>query len=269
MQNFFFEFCKCRKMKSLLHATIKALPVVVFFMSCQNEPKENRAENSDTTAKSTVATMPVPLREKVLTAEEQRALTPDVVIKALIDGNKRFMKNDLTARDHSAMVRNAAGSQYPKAMILSCVDSRVPVEDVFDKGIGDIFVGRVAGNFVNEDLLGSMEFACKVSGAKLICVLGHQSCGAVKAAIDNVKLGNITAMLTKIKPAVVMSNDFSGGEKNSKNDAFVEYVAKNNVRNAVEMIRLKSPILKEMESKGEIKIIGAYYDLKTGEVILL
>jgi carbonic anhydrase len=139
------------------------------------------------------------------------------------------------------------------------------VEDVFDKGIGDLFVARVAGNFANTDILGSMEFGCKVSGAKLILVLGHESCGAIKAAIDNVKLGNITAMLTKIEPAVAMSRDFKG-EKTSRNADYVEEVAKNNVKNTIATIKAKSPILKEMADKGEIKIVGAYYDLNTGEV---
>jgi carbonic anhydrase len=208
------------------------------------------------------------LREKVLTAEEQAALTPDLVIQSLKEGNSRFMKNNITSRDHSSMVRNAAGGQYPKAVILSCLDSRVPVEDVFDKGIGDLFIARVAGNFVNEDILGSMEFGCKVSGAKLILVLGHESCGAIKAAIDDVKMGNITAMLEKIKPAVIKSQDF-GGEKKSKNDAFVEYAAKNNVLNTIETLKAKSSILKEMVNKGEIKIVGAYYNINTGEVIFI
>ncbi|WP_083990253.1 carbonic anhydrase family protein [Flavihumibacter petaseus] len=212
--------------------------------------------------------LPTPRREKVLTAEEQQALTPDQVIASLKEGNERFVRNDLTARDHSTMVRKAVLGQYPKAVVLSCLDSRIPVEDVFDKGIGDMFVARVAGNFVNEDILGSMEFGCKVSGAKLILVLAHESCGAVKAAIDNVKLGNITAMLTKIAPAVKLSAGFAG-EKSSKNDAFVEQVAKANVTNTIETIRAKSPILKEMETKGEIRIIGAYYNLQTGEVIFL
>ncbi len=142
------------------------------------------------------------------------------------------------------------------------------MEDVFDKGIGDLFVGRVAGNIVNEDLLGSMEFGCKVSGAKLILVLGHGSCGAIKAAIDNVKLGNITDLLAKIAPAIAKSRDFAG-EHTSKNDAFVEFVGRNNVRTTIEVIRAKSPILKEMEDKGEIKIVGAYYNLHTGEVVFL
>jgi len=209
-----------------------------------------------------------PLREKVLTAEEQKILTPDSVLQSLLAGNKRFMNSEVTARDHSTMVRNAAARQFPKAVVLSCLDSRIPVEDVFDKGIGDIFVGRVAGNFVNEDLLGSMEFGCKVSGAKLILVLGHEACGAIKAAIDNVKLGNITAMLTKIEPAVKASQNFAG-QKDSKNDAYVEHVAKNNIRNTIEVIKAKSPILKEMADKGEIRIVGAYYSLKTGEVALI
>ena len=251
-----------RKTKFSTQAMFIALATVIF--SC-NQPEQKKTETSDTTI---TKSMQVPLKEKVLTAAEQQALTPDMVIQGLKDGNKRYMNNDLTERDHSALVRDAAAGQYPKAVILSCLDSRVNVEDVFDKGIGDLFVGRVAGNFVNEDMLGSMEFGCKVSGAKLILVLGHESCGAIKAAIDDVKLGNITAMLTKIKPAVVKSQDFKG-EKTSKNDDFVDYVAKNNVKNTIETIRAKSPILKEMEDKGEIKIVGAYYSLKTGEVIFL
>ena len=210
--------------------------------------------------------MPKPLVEKVLTAEEQKSLTPDMVIQSLKDGNKRYTNNDLTARDHSAMVRSASTGQYPKAVILSCLDSRVPVEDVFDKGIGDLFVARVAGNFANEDILGSMEFGCKVSGAKLILVLGHESCGAIKAAIDNVQMGNITSMLSKIRPAVESSQNYLG-EKNSNNKSFVELVAKNNVLHTIEMIEAKSAILKEMTDKGEIKIVGAYYSIKTGEVM--
>jgi len=147
--------------------------------------------------------------------------------------------------------------------VLSCLDSRVPVEDVFDQGIGDVFVGRVAGNFVNEDLLGSMEFACKVAGAKLILVLGHQHCGAIKGAIDDAKLGNITAMLANLKPAVAASQNFEG-EKKSSNPAFMKRVNENNIRLTLTKIREKSPILKEMEEKGQIKIIGAFYRLTDG-----
>ena len=142
------------------------------------------------------------------------------------------------------------------------------MEDIFDQGIGDVFVGRVAGNFVNEDLLGSMEFAAKVAGAKLILVLGHQHCGAIKGAIDGVKLGNITAMLSKIKPAVAMSQDFKG-EKTSKNDEFVKYVSENNVRYAIKQIREKSPVLREMEEKGQVKIAGVFYRLTDGTIEFL
>jgi carbonic anhydrase len=209
-----------------------------------------------------------PLVEKALTADEQKTLTPELVLQNLKNGNKRFCANTLTARDHSAMVRTAVKGQYPKAVILSCLDSRIPVEDVFDRGIGDLFVARIAGNYVSTGMLGSMEFGCKISGAKVILVLGHESCGAIKGAIDNVQLGNLTAMLDSIKPAVAKSKDFNG-EHISKNDAFVEYVAKNNVLLAIENIRKNSPILKEMEEKGEIWIVGGYYDLNTGAVTFL
>lgn len=203
----------------------------------------------------------------VLTKEEQEALTPDMVIASFKEGNERFMNNDLTQRNHSKQVRESVDAQFPKAIVLSCVDSRVPVEDVFDRGIGDIFVARVAGNFVNEDILGSMEFACKVSGSKLILVLGHEHCGAVKAAIDDVKLGNITAMLSKIRPAVeAVEYD---GERTSKNEAFVHDVCEANVLRTIEQIRLGSPILKEMADNGEIKIVGAIYDMDNGEVTFM
>ena len=247
-------------MKNVSSVLLAALIVFASIQSCQQKDVDK--------ADSTLITITNPPIEKVLTAAEQQALTPDMVIQSLKDGNRRFVNNEITARNHSAMVRNASAGQFPKAVILSCLDSRVPVEDVFDKGLGDIFVGRVAGNFVNEDLLGSMEFGCRVSGAKLILVMGHESCGAIKAAIDDVQLGNITAMLTKIKPAVVRSQDFTG-DKTSKNDAFVDYVAKNNVLNTIETIKARSSILKEMSDQGTIKIVGAYYDLHTGEVIFL
>lgn len=202
----------------------------------------------------------------VLTAEEQAALTPDEVFQSLKDGNRRFVENEITARDHRAQVVKAAAGQFPKAMVLSCLDSRVPVEDVFDKGIGDIFVGRVAGNFVNEDLLGSMEFACKVSGAKLIMILGHEYCGAIKAAIDNVKLGNITAMLSRIRPVVTRSAKSFRGKKTSTNPLFVEHVAKCNVAHNMKLVTRRSPILRALVKAGELKIVGGYYDLDTAVV---
>ena len=254
-------------MNKTISAIMLAVVCISVASSCQDGSESKKLLNSDTVSKP-VTSVRAPLKENVLTKAEQDALTPDMVIQILKEGNRRYVNNDLTQRDHSALVRAAAGGQYPKAVILSCIDSRVAVEDVFDKGIGDLFVARVAGNFVNVDILGSMEFGCKVSGAKLILVLGHESCGAIKSAIDKVKLGNITAMLAKIQPAVTKSADFKG-DKTSKNDAFVEYVALNNVRNTIETIKDKSPILKEMSDKGQIKIVGAYYNLKTGEVVFL
>ncbi|MGB3777023.1 MAG: carbonic anhydrase family protein [Tunicatimonas sp.] len=208
-----------------------------------------------------------PRVEDVLTQEEQDALTPEAVIQSLKEGNQRFVNNDLTARDHTAQVRKAANGQYPKAVILSCLDSRVPVEDVFDKGIGDIFVARVAGNFVNVDILGSMEFGCKVAGSKVILVLGHEHCGAVKAAIDDVKMGNITEMLTKIKPAV--EKVAYDGERTSSNPSFVHQVCEQNVRKTIDDIRSQSAILKEMEDEGGIKVVGGVYDMDTGKVDFL
>lgn len=255
------------KMKNIFLSAIIVMAFLNIMSSCQPQTSA-KEDKMDSTPAKPQSSLPVPLKEKVLTAEEQKALTPDMVIQSLKDGNNRFMKNDLTARDHSALVRDASAGQYPKAVILSCLDSRVPVEDIFDKGIGDLFVARIAGNFVDEGILGSMEFGCKVAGAKLIMVMGHEYCGAIKAAIDNVKLGNITAMLARIEPAVAKSQNFSG-EKSSKNAAFVEYVTKNNVLNTIATIRAKSPILKEMADKGEIKIVGCYYDLNEGRVIFL
>jgi carbonic anhydrase len=208
------------------------------------------------------------LSSEVMTKERQAALTPDKVLQEFIEGNQRFRSGKSIPRDLSAQARKSASGQYPKAVVLSCLDSRVPVEDVFDQGLGDIFVGRIAGNFVNEDLLGSMEFACKVAGAKLILVMGHEHCGAIKGAIDDVELGNMTGMLSKIKPAVKISQDFAG-DKSSKNDEFVRLVSENNVRHAIQQIHEKSPILKEMEDKGEIKIIGMFYQLTTGIVELI
>jgi len=208
------------------------------------------------------------LVEDILTEEEQKALTPLEVLNSLSAGNERFVKNDLTARDHSIQIRESADSQFPKAIVLSCVDSRVPVEDVFDKGIGDIFVARVAGNFINDDILGSMEFATKVAGAKLILVMGHENCGAIHGAIDGAELGHITKMLENIKPAVEMSNK-SEGPRTSNNRLLVHEVSENNVRYALEKIKKDSPLLKTMFENGEIDIKGAVYDMDTGVVNFL
>lgn len=203
---------------------------------------------------------------KVLTAGEQSMLTPDKVIEILKQGNKAFAGNNLTIKNSVERMREAAKEQYPEAVILSCIDSRVPVEDIFQCGIGDIFVARVAGNIVNPDILGSLEFACKVSGAKLIVVMGHKHCGAVKSAIDNIAFGNITGLLNKIKPAVNQSKIHFKGETKSSNPAFVETVCHTHVELTVNEIRKNSPVLKEMEDKGEIKIVGAMYDISGGKV---
>ncbi len=244
--------------KNTMKITVLALTLFAF-TACNEEQKSTTVTDASSQSEATKG-----LVEDVLTKEQRDALTPDDVIKTFQEGNVRFTNNDLTARDHSVQVRKSTLAQYPKAIVLSCVDSRVPVEDVFDRGIGDLFVARVAGNFVNEDILGSMEFACKVSGSKVILVLGHEHCGAVKAAIDDVKLGNITAMLQKIIPAVAMVN--YDGERTSKNQEFVHKVSESNIKNTMAQIRLKSPILKEMEDKGEIKIVGALYDMENGKV---
>ena len=202
----------------------------------------------------------------VLTKEQQDKLTPDEVIAGLKDGNADFEEDRLTIRNSSERVRQAAMGQYPEAVILSCLDSRVPVEDVFHKGIGDLFVARVAGNVVNGDMLGSLEYACKVSGSKVIVVLGHEYCGAIKSAIDDVKLGNITGLLAKIRPAVEQAKQSFTGDTTSKNPRFVEAVCDDNVKLAVNQIRNESVILHDMETAGKIKIIGAVYDMQTGAV---
>ena len=206
-----------------------------------------------------------PRRERVLTQAEQEALTPQQVLTALESGNERFVAGAVTKRDHSKLVRDAVNGQYPKAVILSCLDSRIPVEDVFDRGLGDIFVARVAGNFVNTDILGSMEFACKVAGAKAIVVLGHTKCGAIMGACDNVQLGNLTSMLSNLMPAVKAIPAPAGGPS-SQNVAFVQQVADKNVELTIEAIKKQSPVLNEMLENGEIAIVGAMYDVETGKV---
>jgi carbonic anhydrase len=208
------------------------------------------------------------LSADVITAEKQASLTPDQILESFREGNERFVNNNLTPRDYKAQVEATAAGQYPEAVVISCLDSRVPVEQVFDKGIGDIFVARVAGNFVNEDILGSTEFGTAVAGAKVVIVMGHESCGAVKGAIDDVQMGNITAMLSKIKPAVEMTRTFEG-EQSSSNSEYVTEVVHNNVRHTLAEMREKSPIIADLERNGEIVIAGAFYDLHTGRVTFL
>lgn len=198
------------------------------------------------------------------TQELQHQTTPSDALQMLKDGNQRFTSGKMLSRDLMEQAKATAKAQYPYAVMLSCIDSRVSPEQIFDQGIGDIFDVRIAGNFVNDDILGSLEFSCKVTGAKLILVIGHTNCGAIKGAIDDAKLGNLTQMLGKIKPAV--DKTIYSGEKSSKNHEYVDLVSKENVLLAIEEIKLKSPVLKQMLDNNEIAIAGGMYDLETGKV---
>lgn len=191
-------------------------------------------------------------------------MTPDEILAKLKRGNKNFSKGLMTARNYRNEQKTTAKGQFPAAVILSCIDSRAPAEVIMDLGIGDIFNVRVAGNIANEDILGSMEFACKLAGAKVVLVMGHTACGAIKGAIDNVELGNLTGLLAKIKPAVKAT--IFKGDQSSKNAAFVDAVAQKNVELTIGEIRKKSAVLAELESKGAIKIAGSMYNLETGIV---
>ncbi|WBX78118.1 carbonic anhydrase family protein [Tenacibaculum ovolyticum] len=204
---------------------------------------------------------------KAHTKETQAAISPEIAINLLKEGNKRFQTNNAVERILLDQVLDTSTGQYPFATILSCIDSRVSSELIFDQGIGDIFSARVAGNFVNEDILGSMEFACKLAGTKVIVVLGHTACGAVKGACDNAELGNLTKLISKIKPAVeavIEPTDIS--LRNSSNIDFVNNVAEKNVHLTIDNIRTQSSVLKEMEDENAIKIVGAMYDIHTGLV---
>ena len=204
---------------------------------------------------------------KAHTRETQATMTPQKSLQFLKEGNLRFQNNLKANRNLLEQVNDTSDGQFPFATILSCIDSRVSAELVFDQGLGDIFSVRIAGNFVNEDILGSMEFACKLAGTKLIVVLGHTSCGAVKGACDDAKMGNLTTMLAKIKPAVnAVAEPKEASLRNSKNLEFVDNVAEKNVFLTMENIRMQSPILKEMEDNNEIDIVGGMYDINTGAV---
>ncbi|MFC4095625.1 carbonic anhydrase family protein [Euzebyella saccharophila] len=204
---------------------------------------------------------------KAHTKETQATMTPEKAITFLKEGNERFQANLKANRNLLEQVNDTKDGQFPFATILSCIDSRVSAELVFDQGLGDIFSVRIAGNFINQDILGSMEFACKLAGTKTIVVLGHTSCGAVKGACDHARMGNLTALINKIEPAVFAVKEPKEEEmRNSKNLEFVDAVSKKNVELALENIRSQSVILKDMEEKGEIKIVGAMYDISDGSV---
>lgn len=204
---------------------------------------------------------------KAHTRETQATMTPQKSLDYLKEGNQRFQNNLKANRNLLEQVNDTSDGQFPFATILSCIDSRVSAELVFDQGLGDIFSVRIAGNFVNEDILGSMEFASKLAGTKLIVVLGHTSCGAIKGACDDAKMGNLTTMLSKIKPAVkAVTEPADETLRNSKNIEFVDKVSEKNVILSIDMIRKHSPILKEMEDNNEIDIVGGMYDINTGAV---
>jgi carbonic anhydrase len=202
-----------------------------------------------------------------LTQEQRDKMTPDEIIQQMKAGNERFRAGKPQHRDLMREARATAKGQYPAAIVFGCVDSRTPAELLLDFGIGYIFSGRVAGNVADEDILGSMEFACKVAGSKVVLVMGHTACGAVKGAIDGVQLGNLTALLAKIRPAVESTR--YTGERSAKNDAFVDAVARTNVSLTIANIREKSPVLRDLESSGSIKIAGSMYNLETGLVEFL
>jgi carbonic anhydrase len=201
------------------------------------------------------------------TKETQSSLTPRMALEILQEGNSRFINNLKAQRDLLEQVNATRDGQWPFAIILSCIDSRTSAELIFDQGLGDVFSVRIAGNIVNTDILGSMEFACKVAGSKLVVVLGHTKCGAVKGACDHVEMGNLTELLSKLQPAVYEESDTKDVEKrNAKNDVFVENVAAINVKRSVKNIIERSFILEQMVEKGEIGIVGAMYNIETGKV---
>ena len=200
----------------------------------------------------------------LLTKAQRDALTPDEIIALMKKGNERFRQGKESPHDYLAQQRASAKGQYPAAVILSCIDSRAPAETIMDLGIGNCFNARVAGNIANDDIIGSMEFACKVAGAKVVLVMGHTACGAIKGAIDNVQLGNLTGLLGKIRPAVE-ATDYKG-ERSAKNYGFVDAVARKNVELTIGEIRRRSSVLAELESSAAIKIVGGMYDLESAVV---
>jgi carbonic anhydrase len=206
-------------------------------------------------------------RAAALTKAQRDGMTPDQIMAVMKKGNDRFRKGEETPHDYLAQQRASAMGQYPSAMLLSCIDSRAPAETIMDLGIGDVFNARVAGNIANDDILGSMEFACKVAGAKVVLVMGHTACGAIKGAIDKVELGNLTGLLGKIRPAVDAT--VYTGERSSKNYEFVDAVARKNVELTIGEIRKRSAVLADLEKTGALKIVGAMYNIKTAAVDFL
>jgi len=205
----------------------------------------------------------------VKNADMLKGITPAMALELLKEGNKRFIERDTIERDHDWHIRETIDSQHPFAIVLGCIDSRVMPSIIFDQGIGDLFIARIAGNIINQDILGSMEYACAVTGSKLVVVLGHTSCGAVKGAVDDVKLGNLTASLKHIKLAIEKVELSNPDERTSKNQQFVDSVAEKNVELAIEDIKSQSPVLMEMFEQNKIDIVGAMYNHASGKVRFL
>jgi len=202
-----------------------------------------------------------------LTKAQRDEMSPSEIIDVMKKGNERFRSGVRQNRNYLNEQKASASGQYPAAVLLSCIDSRAPAEVIMDLGLGDIFNCRVAGNVANPDILGSMEFACKLAGAKVVLVMGHTACGAIKGAIDNAELGNLTGLLDKIKPAVQATN--YSGERSAKNYSFVDAVARTNVQMTLDNIRKNSAVLSDLEAKGTIKIVGAMYNLETATLEFL
>lgn len=228
------------------------------FLSCAGAAGLIAAGGAVTTARAFAAS---------LSEAQRNALTPDQVVKTLLDGNARFLSGVHKERDFLAEMKSSSTGQYPAAIVLSCIDSRTPVEVICDLGIGDTFNARVAGNAVNDDILGSMEFACAVAGAKVVMVMGHTACGAIKGAIDNVVLGNLTLLLARFKAAIDAT--VYDGARTSKNYAFVDAVARTQVSKSMQEVRRRSRVLAGLESEGKLKIVGSMYDIASGVVTLV
>jgi len=216
-----------------------------------------------------IKSMNMDLDGAVKNADMLKGITPAMALELLKEGNKRFIERDTIERDHDWHIRETIDSQHPFAIVLGCIDSRVMPSIIFDQGIGDLFIARIAGNIINQDILGSMEYACAVTGSKLVVVLGHTSCGAVKGAVDDVKLGNLTASLKHIKLAIEKVELSNPDERTSKNQQFVDSVAEKNVELAIEDIKSQSPVLMEMFEQNKIDIVGAMYNHTSGEVRFL
>jgi len=235
--------------------------VLLFTSACATAQTSTPPQSAPLTAEERALLTP-------LTALTQAALTPAAVLQRFKDGNARFLAGRPLERDFMSQVALTATGQYPMAAILGCIDSRVPHEIVFDKGVGDVFSARVAGNFVNTDILGSLEFATAVAGSKLIVVLGHTECGAIKGACDHIEMGNLTATLSNIAPAVYSVDGFEG-VRTSANKAFVEAVAHENVEMTTQNIVQRSPIMRALVEQGKLVVIGAMHDVRTGRVTFL